>query len=161
MLNDITITYFVQDENFLDISILGCYVPSMSQERILIVDDDQLLRELYVDILTTEGYVVDQARNGEEGFKKIKEGGYGLVLLDIIMPKLNGLDIMRQIKTDPPKNPNKKIVFLTNLDNEEQIREALKLGNGYLIKSQITPGNLVEEVQTYLKEEKLPTQNSS
>ena len=118
--------------------------------KILIVEDDQFLRELYCDVLKAEGYVIDIATDGEEGFKKIKEGGYDLALLDIILPKIDGLEIMRRIKTDPSALPNKCVIFLTNLDKEEEIRTALQLGNGYLIKSQITPGNLVQEVKTYL-----------
>ena len=124
----------------------------MNSPKILVVEDDQFLRELYADVLTTENFNVDVAINGQEGLSKMKEGGYDLVLLDIIMPEVNGFDIMTQIKTDPPKRPNKCVVFLTNLDNDEQIKQALKLGNGYLIKSQITPGNLVEEVKSYLQQ---------
>ena len=122
----------------------------MNALKILIVEDDQFLRELYCDVLKAEGYVIDIAIDGQEGLKKIKEGGYDLVLLDIIMPKIDGLEIMRRIKTDPSALPNKCVIFLTNLDKEEEIRTALQLGNGYLIKSQITPGNLVQEVKTYL-----------
>lgn len=123
----------------------------MNTVKILVVEDDQFIRELYCDVLKAEGYVVDIAIDGEEGLKKIKEGGYDLVLLDIIMPKIDGLEIMRRIKNDPPALPNKCVIFLTNLDKEEEIRTALQLGNGYLIKSQITPGGLVQEVKTYLK----------
>lgn len=123
----------------------------MNTVKILVVEDDQFIRELYLDVLKAEGYVVDIAIDGEEGLKKIKGGGYDLVLLDIIMPKIDGLEIMRRIKTDPPALPNKCVIFLTNLDKEEEIKTALQLGNGYLIKSQITPGGLVQEVKTYLK----------
>lgn len=119
--------------------------------KILIVEDDQFLRELYSDVLRAEGYIVDSVVDGEEGFKKIKQGGYDLVLLDIIMPKLDGLEVMRRIKSDPPINPNKCVIFLTNLDKDEEIKTALTLGNGYLIKSQITPGRLVQEVKVYLE----------
>jgi CheY-like chemotaxis protein len=118
--------------------------------RILVVEDDLFLRELYVDILSGEGYKVDQAADGEQALEKMKAGGYNLILLDIIMPKLDGLSVMKQIQNETPLAPNKCIVFLTNLDKDEEIRTALQLGNGYLIKSQITPGSLVEEVKTYL-----------
>jgi DNA-binding NarL/FixJ family response regulator len=57
---------------------------------------------------------------------------------------------MRKIKADPPQKQNKKVVFLTNLDKDEEIKEALQLGDGYFIKSQITPGSLVDELKTYL-----------
>jgi len=126
----------------------------MDQKRILIVEDDLFLRELYTDVLSAEGYKVDAAADGEEALQKMKVGGYNLVLLDIIMPKMDGLEVMRQIQNTPPQAPNKCVVFLTNLDKDEEIRTALKLGNGYLIKSQITPGSLVEEVKTYLNKDK-------
>ena len=123
----------------------------MNPPKILVVEDDLFLRELYSDILKAEGYTVDAAIDGEEGFEKIKQGGYDLVLLDIIMPKIDGLEIMKRIKINPPVSPNKSVVFLTNLDKDEEIKMALSLGNGYLIKSQITPGTLVEEVKAYLE----------
>lgn len=122
----------------------------MDKQKILIVEDDPLLRELYSNTLTNEGYAVDSAADGEEGLTKMKAGGYDLVLLDIILPKMDGLSVMKEYMTHPAQNPNKKIVFLTNLDKDEEIKEALKLGNGYLIKSEITPGDLLREVKLYL-----------
>jgi CheY-like chemotaxis protein len=122
----------------------------MNPKRILVVEDDLFLRELYTDVLSTEGYKVETAADGEEALQKMKIGGYDMVLLDIIMPKMDGLEVMRQAQTTPPQAPNKCVVFLTNLDKDEEIKTALKLGNGYLIKSQITPGSLVAEVKKYL-----------
>jgi DNA-binding response OmpR family regulator len=122
----------------------------MNETRILLVEDEQYLRELYQEILIEQGFKVETASEGEEGFNKLKQGGYDLVILDIILPKLNGLEIMRKIRSDPPLRPNKKVVFLTNLDKDEEIKEALQLGDGYFIKSQITPGSLVDELRTYL-----------
>ncbi|MEK7516945.1 MAG: response regulator [Patescibacteria group bacterium] len=124
----------------------------MDSEKILVVEDDLFLRELYTDILTAEGYKVESAGDGEEALSKIKLGGYTLILLDIILPKIDGLEVMRQVKANPPKNPNKCVIFLTNIDKDEEIKTALKLGQGYLIKSQITPGSLVSEVKNYLKQ---------
>ncbi len=122
----------------------------MDRSKILIVEDDDFLRDVYVDTLTNEGYQVDIATNGNEGFEKIRQGGYDLVLLDIILPQIDGLEIMRRVKADPDIKQNKLVVFLTNLDNDNELKEALKLGNGYLIKSQLTPGDLVHEVKLYL-----------
>lgn len=126
----------------------------MDPKRILVVEDDLFLRELYADVLSAEGYSVETAQDGEEALQKIKVGGYNLILLDIIMPKMDGLEVMRQIQNSPPQTPNKCVVFLTNLDKDEEIRTALKLGNGYLIKSQITPGVLVEKAKGYLEQYK-------
>ncbi len=122
----------------------------MDKGKILIVEDDEFLREVYVETLKDEGYTVDIAVDGSEGLEKIKQGGYDLVLLDIIMPKMDGLEVMRRIKAEGNANPNKCIIFLTNLDKDEEIKEALKLGDGYLIKSQLTPGDLLREVKVYL-----------
>jgi len=122
----------------------------MDPARILVVEDDLFLRELYADILSAEGYKVDSAEDGEVALGKMKVGGYDLVLLDIIMPKMDGLSVMKQMQNNPPQIPNKCVVFLTNLDKDEEIKTALQLGNGYLIKSQVTPGNLVKEIKVYL-----------
>lgn len=126
----------------------------MDSQRILVVEDDLFLRELYADVLSGEGYKVDSAVDGEDALEKMKAGGYDLVLLDIIMPKMDGLSVMKQMQNSPPLAPNRCVVFLTNLDKDEEIRTALQLGNGYLIKSQITPGSLVEEVKAYLEKYK-------
>lgn len=120
--------------------------------KILIVEDDKALQEVYSDVLgAEEGYEIDTADDGETALQKMQQGGWDLVLLDIILPKINGLDIMERLKSQPPlPNPNKCVVFLTNLDKSEEIDRGLKLANGYLIKSEITPGDLVQEVSFYL-----------
>ncbi len=123
----------------------------MQPAKILVVEDDILLRELYTETLKNEGYQVDNAADGEEALSRIKQGGWDLVLLDIILPKLDGLEIMRRIKASDGQKPSKSIVFLTNLDKDEEIKEALELGDGYLIKSQITPGDLTTEIKLYLQ----------
>ena len=119
--------------------------------KILVVEDDRQLLEIYADALGAEGYEIDTAEDGEQALNKMIKGGYDLVLLDIILPKINGLEIMEQLKALPsPQNPNKCVIFLTNLDKGEEVEKGLKLGNGYLKKSQISPGDLVREVSLYL-----------
>lgn len=119
--------------------------------KILIVEDEKDLLEIYADTLKTEGHEIDTADDGEVAFEKMKQGGYDLVLLDVILPKLNGLLIMEKLKAfPPPAVPNKAVVFLTSIDRNEEIDQGLKLANGYLIKSQITPVDLVREVNLYL-----------
>ncbi len=126
----------------------------MDPAKVLVVEDDLFLRELYTDVLSAEGYRVESAQDGEVALEKMKVGGYDLVLLDIIMPKMDGLSVMRELQNTPSQTPNKCVIFLTNLDKDEEIRTALQLGNGYLIKSQITPGGLVDEVKKYLEQYK-------
>lgn len=120
------------------------------QPKILVVEDDAFLREVYVETLQKEGFSIDTAEDGEQGLEKLKIGGWDLVLLDIIMPKLNGLEVMKKFKEEPNAKPSKCIIFLTNLDKDEEIKEALLLGDGYLIKSQMTPGDFLKEVKTFL-----------
>jgi len=123
-------------------------------EKILVVEDDLFLRELYTDILTGEGYKVDSAQDGKVALEKMKIGGYNLILMDIIMPVMDGITAVKQMQAVTPQAPNKCIVFLTNLDKDEDIKIALQYGNGYLIKSQITPGSLVEQIKIYLEKYK-------
>ena len=118
--------------------------------KILIVEDEKDLLDLYADTLKEAGHEIDTTDDGVEAFDKMKQGGYDLVLLDIILPRLNGLLIMEKLKVTPPVNSNKVVLFLTNLDRNEEINQGLKLANGYLIKSQITPADLVGEVNLFL-----------
>jgi len=119
--------------------------------KILIVEDEKEILDLYTDTFKTEGHEVETSDDGQDAFDKMKEGGYDLVLLDVILPHLNGLLIMEKLKALPsPVNPNKVVIFLTNLDRNEEINQGLKLANGYLIKSQITPVDLIREANLYL-----------
>jgi DNA-binding response OmpR family regulator len=132
----------------------------MNPAKILIVEDEEYLRDLYQEVLSDQGYQVDTAQDGNEGLTKIKQGGWDLVMLDIILPGIDGISIMKQIKAAPPQIPNKKIIFLTNLDKDKEMQEGLALGDGYFIKSQITPGNLVDQIKQYISIEQAPNQNT-
>ena len=125
----------------------------MISTRILLVEDDAFLRQIYVDSLTQAGFQVQVAIDGSEGFDKIKEGSWDLLLLDIILPNMDGIEIMRKLKADPDYSPqvNKPVIFLTNLDNDNEMKQALELGQGYIIKSQINPGDLITKINEILK----------
>lgn len=124
--------------------------PPQKQYSILVVEDDAFLREIYTDTLQRGGYKVTVAVDGDEGYEKIKTGTYDLILLDIIMPKKDGLQVMRTLQQEPNISVTTPVVFLTNLDNDSEIKQALSLGKGYLIKSQMTPADLLKEVKMYL-----------
>jgi len=125
----------------------------MDKKRILLVEDDQYTRELYQEVIKDEGYVLDTATNGEEGLEKLKAGGYNLILLDIMMPKMSGLEILRALKNEPPKVPNGPIVILTNLTNDPILNEAYGLNaKDFVVKSDVTPGELMEKIKGYLAE---------
>ncbi|OGC92233.1 hypothetical protein A3D85_00195 [Candidatus Amesbacteria bacterium RIFCSPHIGHO2_02_FULL_47_9] len=121
--------------------------------KILVVEDDQALRDLYVIILQDAGFAVDQAADGEEAYELLKKGGYDLVLLDIVLPKLDGIHLLENLHQSPPSLPNKKIVVLSNLGHDEIIGNAISLGaSGYLIKSDYTPDQIVTRVREFLND---------
>lgn len=126
----------------------------MDKKKILVVEDDESLRQLYVDILTQEGYMVESAKDGLEGLEKLKKGGWDLALLDIVLPEINGFEIARRVKLEVKTPVAKSTVFITNLYEDSQIKEALSLGDGYLIKSQITPDTFINEVKLYISGQK-------
>jgi CheY-like chemotaxis protein len=125
-------------------------------QKILVVEDDEFLRELYEELLKGEGYEVSVAVDGEEGLNKISAGGFDLVLLDIMLPKMDGLEILRHVKEKPPAEKNGPIVLLTNLGQDSIIKEGFSLGaSGYLIKSAMNPDQVLSEVKVFLNKSML------
>jgi DNA-binding response OmpR family regulator len=121
-------------------------------KKILIVEDDQFLREFYQELLTEEGYLADIAADGETALQKIQNNEYNLILLDIMLPKKDGLQILRELHAIPPKSTNVPIVVLTNLGQDAVIKEAFDLGAaGYLIKSALNPDQVLLEIKSYLQ----------
>lgn len=123
---------------------------SVELKKILIVEDDAFLRDVYSDTLKGEGFQIDTAVDGEEALQKISTGSWDLILLDIRLPKMSGFEVIDALKKHGKTQITAPIVFLTNLDNDADIKKALEVGSGYLIKSQITPGDLVHEINMYL-----------
>lgn len=125
---------------------------SEDKKRILIVEDDQFLREFYQELLTSEGFLIEVASDGEAASQKVNEGGYALVLLDIMLPKKDGLQILRDNKSNPPQKANGPIVMLTNLGQDAIIKTCFELGaSGYIVKSAMNPDQVLTEIHNYLK----------
>ena len=121
-------------------------------KKVLIVDDDLYIRELYEELLKDEGYEVTTGSDGAEGLTKMSEGGYDLVLLDVMMPKIDGVGILQKLAETPAKSPNGPIIILTNLANDPVIDEAKKLGaQDSFIKSDHTPDEFLGKVKEYLQ----------
>lgn len=118
--------------------------------KILIVEDDSFVMDIYHTKLSQEGYETVEARNGIEAMKKLEEVKPDLILLDIIMPYMDGIEVLRKIK----KDDNLKaipIILLTNLSQKEEINEGLGLGaSDYLIKSHFTPSEVLEKIRICL-----------
>lgn len=120
--------------------------------RVLIVEDDQFLRDFYQELLSSEKYVVDVAADGEVAETKIRQGGWNLIMLDIMLPKKDGLTILKDLKIQPPVKQNGPIVVLTNLGNDTVINQAFTLGAaGYLIKSALNPDEVLNELHSFLQ----------
>ena len=127
-------------------------------QRILVVEDDEFLRELYDELLKGEGYDITLAVDGEEGLNHISEVGFDLIILDIMLPKMDGLEILRHIKEKAPKQKNGPTVLLTNLGQDSIIKEGFALGaSGYLIKSAMNPDQVLSEVKVFLNKSSLST----
>jgi len=115
--------------------------------KILVVEDDKFLRELIVSKLTKENYIVLTAFDGEEGIKKIKEEKPDLVLLDLILPGIDGFEVLSQMKRDIIVS-SIPVIILSNLGQKEDIEKGLELGaNDYLIKAHFTPREIVEKIK--------------
>ena len=120
-------------------------------KNILIVEDDKFLRELIVRKLTQEGYNVSEAVEGEQGIKKIKEEKPDLVLLDLILPGIDGFEVLAKAKSDQSVSKI-VIIILSNLGQKEDVDRGLAGGAAdYLIKAHMTPGEIVEKIKSILK----------
>jgi len=120
-------------------------------KTILVIEDDKFLRELISRKLTGEGFDVLEAVDGEEGIKKIKEGKPDLVLLDLILPSIDGFEVLTRVRDDPEVS-SIPVIILSNLGQREEVEKGLKLGAvDYLIKAHFTPGEIIEKIKNVLK----------
>lgn len=122
-----------------------------SQAKILITEDETFIADLYAHVLQKAGFQVKTANDGQTALNTLSTEQFNLMLLDIMMPGMNGLEVLRQWKL---KNPQSTMIvlLLTNLGQDSVIKEGFELGaQGYLIKSSMTPEQVVVEVQNALK----------
>lgn len=119
--------------------------------KILIIEDDKFLRELIAQKLLKAGYDVSEAVDGEEGIKKIKEERPQMVLLDLILPGIDGFEVLAKMKEEP-ELISTPVIILSNLGQKEDVEKGLKLGaTDYLIKAHFTPGEIVEKIRAIIK----------
>jgi len=122
-----------------------------SQKTILIIEDDKFLRELIVQKLVKEGFEISEAIDGTEGIKKIKEEKPALILLDLILPGIDGFEVLVKMKEDP-LSASIPVIILSNLGQKEDVERGLKLGAvDYLIKAHFTPGEIITKIKSILK----------
>ena len=128
--------------------------------RILIVEDDPLMSRMYQKIFTFERFEVSLAYNGEEGFEKAVKEKPTLMLLDVMMPKMNGIQLLEKLKIDPTTKTI-PVVMLTNLAGQQDAERALAKGAvKYIVKSEYEPKqivNMVKEILAGYTRNELPT----
>ena len=121
------------------------------QQSILLVEDEGTLISLYAKILTDAGYKVVSVSNGEDALKHMVKGGFDLVLLDIMLPQLDGFEIIEQSQKKKAKQAINTIVIMTNLSQEKTIAKGVELGvKGYIIKSDYNPEEFLNQIKEFL-----------
>jgi DNA-binding response OmpR family regulator len=119
-------------------------------KKVLIVEDDKFLRELLGKKLAQVGYTAILAVNGEEGLEKVKKDKPDIVLLDLILPGINGFEFLEKRKSDPAIS-SVPVIILSNLGQREDIEKGLKLGaKDFLVKAHFTPQEIVNKLQMVL-----------
>lgn len=118
--------------------------------KILIAEDDNLVQNIYHNVLTKEGFEVIQAFNGRQALSLAKSEQPNLIILDIMLPGgMNGFDVLERLKMDE-KLKNIPVLVLTNLDTEEKV--ALSIGaSDYIVKANISIKEVVDKIKKYLK----------
>lgn len=117
-------------------------------KKILIVEDDQYIRELYAMVLQKAGYDVVETPDGAAGVSEARKGGFDIILLDLMMPQLDGLGFLKELKKTPPKTSNGPIIIMSNLAYIEAKDEAQELGaKDFFVKADLDPKDVVDVVQ--------------
>lgn len=121
-------------------------------KKILFIEDEQALQKTLGDILRGEGYEVVSALDGETGLAMSKTEKPDLILLDLILPKLHGFNVLKQIKEDP-ETRDISLIVLTNLEGLGDVEKALELGaTTYLVKANYSLEEVLEKVRKALGE---------
>lgn len=119
-------------------------------KKILVIEDEFLIGELYIRALNKAGYESELIIDGAEALVKAQTNQYDIILLDLMLPNLGGVEILKTLK-NPTLTPNfkAKIVITTNIEERKDIKEAIeKEADGYIIKADITPSELVTLVNS-------------
>jgi len=118
--------------------------------KILLVEDDKFLRELMTRKLTNEGFDLQEAIDGEEGLKKLETFKPDIILLDLILPGLDGFEVLERIK-DNPQTSSVPVLILSNLGQRDEIEKGLKLGAiDFMVKAHFTPEEIVGKIKSIL-----------
>lgn len=120
-------------------------------KKILFIEDEAALQKTFGDLLKKEGYEMFSALDGKEGLKLAKELKPDLILLDLVLPKVHGFDVLKQLKEDK-ETKDIPVIILTHLEEISEVNKALELGaTTYLVKAQYTLEELTEKIKNALR----------
>lgn len=126
----------------------------MEDKKILIVEDDEFLQQMYATKLDLEGFKVLEASNGLQGLKVAQREKPDLILLDLNLPELSGFEVLSQLKRED-NTKNIKVLVLSNYSQKDNIDRCLELGaDDYLIKAHFVPSEVIEKIKIVLAEDK-------
>ena len=126
--------------------------PPAEKKRILIVDDDEFLLDMYSTKFREAGFEVDFATEGMAAKEKMKKHDFEVILLDIVMPGLDGFTLLKDVRQEKGDIKHTLIIYLTNLGQREDIEKGLALGvDDYIIKAHFTPSEVVKKVEELLE----------
>ena len=121
-------------------------------KNILVVEDDTNLRNILSESLKREGYKVSEAKNGEEGLALALSKRPELILLDIVLPSMDGVSVLGQIREDESWGKNVKVIMLTNLNDSQSVAACMELGvHNFLVKADWTIEDIMETIKDELK----------
>ncbi len=130
-------------------------------KKLLLVEDEEYIRDLYKRQLDLAGLMTDAFGLGNEGLAAAEKNPYDLILLDIMLPDINGLQILQKIKQNP-LSKNTPVVLLTNLGQDAVIKQGFELGaDGYLVKAAYTPDQIVQEIKNIMAKPAAPATTPS
>ena len=119
-------------------------------KKILFIEDEKSLQEILGQALKQNGFEVKGALNGQDGLDLVEKFGPDLILLDLILPKINGFEVLEKIKSSE-KTKNIPVIILTNLENSADIQRVLELGAfDYLVKSNYSLNKIINKVKGVL-----------
>jgi CheY-like chemotaxis protein len=122
----------------------------MSKKKVLIVEDDNFVAEVYSTKLFEMNHEVRIAQNGKEGLEMVEKEKPDLILLDIIMPVMGGVEMLEELKKKEEWK-NIPVILLTNVGEKESIQKTMNLGvKDYLIKSHFTPAEVIEKIDAVI-----------
>jgi len=125
-----------------------------NKENVLIVEDDITLRDMYAERLRAEGFVVDVAGDGEEGLAHLARHKPDVMLLDLMMPKVNGFNVLDIMKTTPEYKGIPVIILTALIQDENKLRGLTSGASDYIVKSETMPGEVIAKIRAVLQKSK-------